>query len=209
MRPEQNLLRSLRRFFQGCARVTAEFALVDPAYREKGRRKRKRYFQSMVLPAPGAIQTAQQHLDYKLYPDNPPEKVQRLHDSVQSIAYRLQSMEIAHDRIARQSSEFPESLVPLRGRVRQSVQLVFERWAAFEPDDAFEQQRGSLQDLSHDLQQQLDALETDRDRDPISDSVLTDLYTMLGSVKGLIESMTNTQDIINQINWHTWATPRF
>ena len=142
-------------------------------------------------------------------PDNPPEKVQRLHDSVQSIAYRLQSIEIVHDRIARQSSEFPESLVPLRGRVGQSVQLVFERWAAFEPDDAFEQQRGSLQDLSHDLQQQLDALETDRDRDPISDSVLTDLYTMLGSVKGLIESMTNTQDIINQINWHAWATPRF
>ena len=86
---------------------------------------------------------------------------------------------------------------------------MFERWAAFEPDDAFEQQRGSLQDLSHDLQQQLDALESSGDGDSISDSLLTDLYTMLGSVKGLIEAMANAQSIINQINWAQWATPRF
>ena len=209
MRPEQNLLRGLRRFFQGCARVAAEFAVVDPAYREKGRWKRKGYFQSLVLPAPAKIQAAQKNLDYELYLDNSPDKVQRLHDCVQSIAYRLQSIEIAHDRIARQSSEFPESLVPLRGRAWESVQLVFERWAAFEPDDAFEQQRGSLQDLSHDLQQQLDALESSGDGDSISDSLLTDLYTMLGSVKGLIEAMANAQSIINQINWAQWATPRF
>jgi hypothetical protein len=86
MRPEQALLRSLRRFFRGCARVTGGFSLDCPPERAKDRRLRKRYFQSMVLPAPGKIQTAQQHLDYKLYPDNGPEKVRRLHVSVRMVA---------------------------------------------------------------------------------------------------------------------------
>jgi len=54
----------------------------------------------------------------------------------------------------------------------------------------------------------IDALATGQDRGPISDRVLADLYTMLGSVKGLIEAMANAQSIINQINWRAWATPR-
>jgi len=207
--PEQNLLRSLRRFFQGCARVTAGFALVDPANREKGRRKRKRYFQSMVLPAPGAIQTAQQHLDYKLYPDNPPEKVQRLHDSVQSIAYRLESLELAHVRLAEHSSDLPASLDLLRYQVSETLQRVFDCWASFEPGDAFAEQRGTLERLMRDLQQRVNNLETAEDRLLVGDRVLTDLYTMLGSVRGLIAAMGNAQGIINQINWPQWATARF
>ena len=39
---EQDLLRSLRRFFRGCSRVTREFALVCPSQRAKRRRHRGR-----------------------------------------------------------------------------------------------------------------------------------------------------------------------
>jgi uncharacterized membrane protein YccC len=209
MRPEQALLHSLRRFFHGCARITSGFAFERPSERAKGRRLRKRHFESMVLPAPAKIQMAQKYLDYKLYPDNTPEKVQRLLDSVQSIVYRLQSLEIAHNRIARHFSKIPETFVPLRSQIRELLQRLFERWASFELDGQFEQQRGSLQHLSRNLQQQFDALETGRDRDPISDQALTDLYTLLGTVRGLVEAMANAQDTINQINWRQWATTRF
>ncbi len=209
MRSEQALLHSLRRFFHGCARVTSGFAFERPAERAKGRRLRKRHFQSMVLPAPAKIQMAQKYLDYELYPDNTPEKVQRLLDSVQSIVYRLQSLEIAHNRIARHFSKIPETFVPLRSQMRVLLQRLFERWASFDSGDEFEQLRGSLQHLSRDLEQQFDALETGRDREPISDQVRTDLYTLLGTVRGLVEAMANAPDTINQINWRQWATTRF
>jgi hypothetical protein len=39
--------------------------------------------------------------------------------------------------------------------------------------------------------------------------VLTDLYTLLGSVRGLIDAMANAQAAINQINWQQWAAVRF
>jgi hypothetical protein len=209
MRPEQALLDSLRRFFRGCARVTGGIDPVGPANRLHGRRFRKRCYESMVLPAPGKIQAAQRHLDYKLYPDNPPEIVQRLLDSMQSIIHRLQSLEIAHDRIARHSSESPEAFVLAGRRALGTLQCVFESWTSVEPGNALEQQRESLQGLSREMQRQFDTLEIGRDQDRISDQMLADLYTMLGSIRGLIESMAKTQSVITQINWQQWATPRF
>ena len=86
---------------------------------------------------------------------------------------------------------------------------MFERWASLEPHDEFEPQHGSLQHLSRDLEQQFDALETSQGRELSSDQVLTDLYTMLGSVRGLVEAMADAQKSINQINWQQWATARF
>jgi hypothetical protein len=35
------------------------------------------------------------------------------------------------------------------------------------------------------------------------------LYTLLGSLKGLLESMEKLQDSMNGINWAQWSTARF
>ena len=160
----------------------------------------------MVLPAPKKIQAAQKHLDFKLFPDNSPEKVQRLLGCMQNITYRLQALEIAHQHLAQRALEYPESFAHVGSQVRATLQRVFEGWASLEPHDEFEQQRGSLQHLAHDLEEQFDALETRQDS---SDQVLTDLYTLLGSTRGLIEAMADAQSSINQINWQEWATARF
>ncbi len=160
----------------------------------------------MLLPALRKIQAAQNHLDFKLCPDNTPEKVQRLLDGMQNITYRLQALEIAHQLLVQRALEYPESFAQVESRVRTILRRVFEGWASLEPHDEFEQQRGSLQTLAHDLREQFDALENRLDS---SDQVLTDLYTLLGSVRGLIEAMADAQGAINQINWQQWATPRF
>jgi uncharacterized protein YukE len=160
----------------------------------------------MVLPVPGKIQAAQKHLDFKLFPDNTPEKVQRLLGSMQSITYRLQALEIAHQRLAQRALEYPESFAQVDSRVRTTLQRMFEGWARLEPHDEFEQQRGSLQNLAHDLKEQFDAVENRQDS---SDQMLTDLYTLLGSVRGLLEAMTDAQSSIDEINWQQWATARF
>ena len=47
----------------------------------------------MVLPVPGQMQTAEKSLEYGLFPDNTPEKVKRLVDSLQSISFNLQALE--------------------------------------------------------------------------------------------------------------------
>ena len=205
-RPEQSLLHSVRHFFFGCAKIVGGYSLAAPARQDRGRWLRKRSFESMVLPALRKIQTAQKHLDFKLFPDNPPEKVERLLGSMQNITYRLQALEIAHQHLVQQGFEYPESFAQVDNQVRTALQHVFEGWASLEPRDEFEQQRTSIQNLAQDLRKQLDVLE---DRQDSSDQVLTDLYTLLGSVRGLIEAMETAQDVISQIDWRQWATPRF
>jgi len=116
LRPEQSLLRSLRRFFRGCARFTESRTLDSAADRPRERESGKRYLESMVLPGPGKIAAVQPHLDYHLHPDNSPEKVQRLYNSVQGIAYRLQSVAVARDRIAKRSSVLPDTFVHSAGK---------------------------------------------------------------------------------------------
>jgi deoxyadenosine/deoxycytidine kinase len=108
---------------------------------------------------------------------------------MQSITFRLQSLEIAHERLFRHSPELPESFIPLSGQVKELLQRVFERWASLEPSDEFEQQRNALQHLSRDLEQQFDVLETGQDSNRINDQRLADLYTMTGSVRGLIDAL--------------------
>ena len=159
----------------------------------------------MVLPAHGAIQKAAQHLDYKLYPDNSPDKVQRLHDSLQSVAYRLQSLEIAYRRLTLHSFEFSDSFMHLTRRVEETIQTAFDRWAHLERFEEVEHQ--ALQRLSRDVEQQFADMATSTELN--SDSLKTDLYTMLGSARGLIEAMASAQGAMNQINWQQWATPRF
>ena len=163
----------------------------------------------MVLPAPAKIQKAQKNLDYEGCPDNPPEKVQCLCDSLQRIAYRLQALELAHDRIARHAPEVTESLASLGSRVRETLENIFACWARFEAGDAFEQRRGSLQHASRDFHQEMEAFTAGQDRESIGDQTLGDIYTLLGSLRGLIDAMANAQAVINQINWPQWTAARF
>ncbi len=209
IRPEQSLLTSVRRFFRGCERLIGEYSLAGPSEQDQGRWLRKRYFESMILPAPKKIQAAQKHLDYRLLPKNSPEKVQRLLDTIQGISYRLQSLEIAHKRLSRHCPQLPESFITLGSQLRGLLQPVFRSWAAFKPGDELARKRSELQHLSHDLKRQFDVLELDRDGTPIGDEMVTELYTMMGTIRGLLDAMASAQVAINQINWQQFATARF
>lgn len=43
----------------------------------------------------------------------------------------------------------------------------------------------------------------------IEDRMIQDFYAMLGTVRGLIGAMADTQGVVSQINWDQWATERF
>ncbi len=195
LRPEQALLINLRRFFKGCARIIDTFTVTQTGL-DQDQQRRERYLQAMVLPAPAKLQAAQQQLDYRFLPDHSSERVQQLHDCVQSIANRMRSLDLIHRRIAQHSTEFPESLLPLRQELRTTAQRVFQKWARFEASGAYDLEQPALQQLTRQFEEQLDGLELTA----VSDEEIRDLYTMLGVVRGLFGAMANTQIVISQIN---------
>jgi hypothetical protein len=208
-RPERLLLRSLRRFFHGCRHITSGFALYRLKDRVKGKKLRKRYYESMVLPVPIQLQKVEKNLDYKLFPDNTPEKVKHLIESLQSITFSLQSLEIAHNRVLTHSPDLMKSLSPLRKQLRERLQRVFDSWARFEVTDALGDERATLLEISRDLEKKLDTLDYNKDKVRTEDRMLRNVYALLGALKGLIEAMADTQRAISQINWDQWAEERF
>ena len=203
-RPERILLSSLKRFFRGCENIIRGFALYRLKDRVKGRKLRKHYFETMVLPVPNELVKVEKNLDYKLFPDNTPEKIKRLLDSLQSISFRLQTVELAHDRAVTHFPDLMENLSPLRKNLRERVQRVFGSWARFEKTDVLGDEQSTLEQMSRDLEKRLDAIDS-----PMEDGMIRDFYTLLGALKGLIEVMAETREIISQINWEQWATERF
>ncbi|MBL7216465.1 MAG: FUSC family protein [Desulfobacteraceae bacterium] len=209
IRPEQILLRTIRRFFHGCAKITEGFSLYRPKNRTKGQKLRKRYYQSMVLPVPRQLQAVEKNLNYKLFPRNSPGKVKRLMDNLQSISFRLQAVEIAFNRVITRFPHLMETLNPLKNEARARLQRVFKSWASFEGTDVLEDQRAALQELSRGLEQRLDAREKTGEPDLTDERAPREFYALLGTVRGLFQAMVETQNVIKEINWGQWAAKRF
>ena len=209
LRPEQILLKSVRQFCVGCSRVLSEFQEEEPANRTRKRRVRKRVFESLIQPVPQKIQAAQKNLNYNLFPDNSPEKVQTLIDALQNIAYRLQSLEITQNRLTQHVSGLPDSFKPVGSQIQTFLQGAFQSWQRFESSEELAQRQNELAQLSDELEQQLDQMAVDPDQKQFNDQTQTDLYTTIGSLRSLIEAMENMETVISQINWRQWAIVRF
>ena len=163
----------------------------------------------MVLPIPGELVKVEKNLNYKLFPDNTPEKVKRLLEDLQSITFRLQSLEIAYDHIVTNYPDLISPLSPLGKQLRELLQRVFRSWARFEKADALGDERATLQQISGDLERRLDEFDYTKYKVHPEEGIILDFYTLLGALKGLIEVMADTQAIISQINWGQWAKQRF
>lgn len=189
MHPEKIMLRSVRRFLTGCARITET----------RKRKVKRRIFESTILPISAQLPGMEKNLDYSQFPDNPPDKVQGLVDNLQSIRFRLQSLDATYDRAVSESPELMQTLAPLNTKWRRRVQNVFEQWARLEKTDTLIEEWNAQASLSKELEQ----------HDITDDRALQNLYAVVGSTQSLLEAMKELGDSIKQINWNQWAVARF
>ncbi len=204
-RAEQAFISNLRRFFRGCARVVAEYAVGESRDASSGRVMRKRYCESMVLPAPRRLRALEKKLDNKLLSNDARENVRRLIDAVQSLAHRFQALELADARVAQRSAEWREPLVLMGRQLAKRLQGLFEVWSRFERCDPLAE-RAALQSLAADLEAQLDRSGAS---DRLDDEALADVYAMLGCARGLIHEAAVTQRAASRINWEHLGEARF
>jgi len=209
MHPEKILLRSVHRFLAGSARIINDFRQRSPRQQVRGRRRRKRVFETAILPISSQLLSVEKNLDYSQFPDNTPEKVQELVDNLQSIRFRLQSLETTYDKAESESPELMRALAPLNKKWRLQVQKIFEKWARLERADTLIEEWITRTDLSHELEQQLAELEQGKRPDDIDNHALQNLYAVMGSIQSLLDAMKELGDSMKQINWNQWAVARF
>jgi len=208
MHAEKVLLRTLRRFFQGCARLAIAYSMPAPRQPGTARKHRKRLFENRILPLPAQLQGIMKRLDYQHHPANSAEKVLDLAQNLYSLRNRLLTVEANYHTAASESPHLLQAIMSLQGDWRQRVHKVFSKWARLEPADDLIEEWRRQPELSQDMQQHLEALQLDQETAPGARAV-QNLFALLGSLKGLLETMEKMQDSLSAINWAQWSTPRF
>ncbi len=207
--PEKILLRGVRRFLAGSARMVDDFHFHSPRQQGRGRKRRKRVFESAILPVSTQLLKIEKNLEYPLFPDNTPEKVQRLVNSLQSVRLRLQSVEATFSVAESESPELMQSLNSLNEKWRKRICHILEKWARLEQTDTLVQIWHTESTLSQDLEQHLHKLQQDNELVNSDRQDLRNIYAVIGSIQSLLDAMKELGDSMKQINWHQWAAARF
>jgi uncharacterized membrane protein YccC len=209
MHPEKILLRSMHRFLAGSARIIDDFRLRSPRQQRRGRKRRKRVFETAILPISAQLLNIEKNLDYALFPDNTEERVQHLVDSLQAVRLRLLTLEKSFTTAESESPELMRSLGALNEKWRERIHKVLEKWARLEQADTLIDEWRTQPSLSQELEQQLDSLQRDRSADEFNEQALRNIYAVLGSTTSLLDAMKELGDSMKQINWNQWAVARF
>ena len=209
MHPEKILLRGVHRFLAGSARIIDDFRLRSPRQQRRGRQRRKRVFETAILPISTQLLSVEKNLDYHLFPENTPEKVRHLLDSLQSVRLRLLNLENSYTRAESEAPELMRSLNALNEKWRERIHRVLEKWARLERADTLINEWRTQPSLSQELEQQLDSLRQDRETGELDAQALRNVYAVLGSTRSLLEAMQQLGDSMQQINWDQWAVERF
>jgi len=208
MHAEKILLRTLQRFFQGCARIAIAYKVPATRTVNATCKHRKRLFENRILPLPTQLQGIMKSLDYQQFPANSEDRVQDLAQNLYSLRNRLLTVEASYNTAASESPELLQAILPLQGDWRQRVHDVFNKWARLEPADSLIEEWRRQPELSQDMQQHLETLQHEPET-ATATRAAQNLYALLGSLKGLLETMEKLQDSMNAINWAQWSTPRF
>ena len=209
MHPEKVLLRSVRRFLAGSARIINDVRAHSPQQQRRGRQRRKRVFETAILPISAQLLSLEKNLDYPLFPDNTQEKVQRLVDSLQSVRLRLQTLEASYTTAESESPELMRSLDSINRKWRESIHSVFEKWSRLEQTDILNKEWNAQSNLSEELKQQFGRLQQEQGSAEFDGQALRNIYAVMGSTQSLLDAMKELGDNMQQINWEQWAVSRF
>lgn len=204
MHTEKILLRSVHRFLAGSARIIDDFRLFSPRQQSRGRRRRRRVFETAILPISAQLLSIEKNLDYPLFPDNTREKVQRLVDSLQSVRLRLQTLEASFTTAESESPELMHSLEAFNGKWRERIRKVLVKWARLQLTDSPVKEWSTRATLLEEMEQQLDKVPDDLDG-----PALRNLYAVLGSTQSLLDAMKELGESMQQLNWDQWEVARF
>ncbi|MEN8132421.1 MAG: hypothetical protein ABFS45_20025 [Pseudomonadota bacterium] len=200
---------TLHRFLAGSARIVDDFRLRSPRQQIRGHKRRKRVFEAAILPVSTQLLSVEKNLDYLLFPDNTPEKVQHLVDNLQSVRLRLQALEATYTAAESESPELMRSLDSLNEKWRKRIRSELEKWAQLEQPDNLIKDWSTRSILSQEMEQRLGKLQQDKDLNEVDTLALRNIYAVIGSAQSLLDAMKELGDSMKQIKWNQWAAARF
>ena len=199
----------MHRFLNGSARIVEDFHVETPRRQQQASKRRKRVFETAILQVTAQLSAIEKNLDYSRFPDNTPEKVRHLLDSLQAMRLRLQTLESSYTSAITESPGMMESMESLNGKWRTQVGDTLRLWARTGHGGEQLQKPDPATTVSEDLEQKLNQLQSGTDTDNLDKQALQNIYAVIGSTQSLLDAMKELGENMRQINWQQWSTARF
>ncbi len=205
--PEKAFLRLLRRFFRHAEFLMSLMAMDRESRKGLAGRWKMMLYQNDIIELPQKLAAWSGQIDHRLFPGNPPEQVQTLVNSLHVLALRIKDLLNARENP--QSKLFVRELIDDVRTWRVALEALFQRWSdnpATEPDV----------DLQERLELQLNAMETRidqtltlADQGELGPQDYENFYRLIGSYRGLSESVVAHAKLTGSIDWALWKEARF
>ncbi len=208
-RPEKVFLRLFNRFFRQVDFLLGRIAIDWEKTAGASGRLRAALYKNDLLSLSQKLTTFGQQIDSRSFPDNPPEKVQALLDSLSALAFRMK--EVVDARKMPQAEFAVRELLDELRAWRLAVKAQIHLWV--EDPEAAARQATDLQARLNERMEKLEArIEETFQKAGEGDLTAEDhehLYRLLGSFRGLSEAGLTFIGIARGVNWGQWREARF
>jgi uncharacterized membrane protein YccC len=208
-RPEKIFLRLFRRFFRQADYLLSRMALDWEQTKGATGRWKTMLYRNDLWEIPAKLRAVGPQIDHRQFPDNTPEQVQALVNSLSALTFRI--MELGELRERPQAKLLVQELLGDVRAWRLAIQEQIRLWAD-DPEAAARQQV----DIQQRVTNRLASLETRIEETfgkagdgELSDQDRENFYQLLGAWRGLSEAGVNFVHIANGINWAQWREARF
>jgi len=206
-RPEKIFLRLLTRFYRHSEFLMSRMALDwEQGMGWAGRLKLKLY-QNDLLELPQKLSVCGGQIDHRLFPANAPEQVQTMVNSLEALALRLKDLVDAR--------EYPIASLLVRELLddvrawRMVIEGLLQNWSdnpAAEPDgDLQDRLTAKLKEMETRINRTLSLAE----QEDLSEEDYKNFYRLIGSFRGLSESVVAHAKLAQSIDWAQWKEARF
>jgi uncharacterized membrane protein YccC len=206
-RPEKVFLRLVARFFRQSELLLSR---MDLDWEKKAgivERLRLKLYQNDILGLGQKLSVAGGQIDQQLFPANTSEQVQRLVNSLGALALRLKDLVDAREY--QQARLLMQKLLDDVKAWRIAIEALFKNWSAdptYEPDSDLQNQLAAkLKGMEIRINQTLSQAE----KGELREEDYKNFYHLIGSFRGLSESVVEHAKLSAGINWGEWKEARF
>jgi len=206
-RPEKVFLRLLARFYRNSEFLMSRMALDWEQRKGWAGRWKIMLYQNDLLELPQKLAVLGGQIDHRLFPGTTPEQVQTLVNSLQALALRLKNM-VGVRKYPQASLLVRELLDDVRAW-RLAIEELFQNWSkdpASEPDDDLQSRLAArLKEMETRIKRTLSLAE----QGEITEEDYKNFYRLIGSYRGLSESVVAHSKLAQGIDWGQWKEARF
>ena len=207
-RPEKTCLRLVHRFFRQCEILLSRLA-VDVTKKQRGlRRLEMAFYRQDLMEIPSKLMIYEQRIDRRILSEPSAETFEAVVNSLEIMAHRINMLDDVR-RLPQADLIVQELLEDIRSW-RQAIQGIFSAWRRSETagiDAADLQTR--LTSMQNRLEEHLDSVFHQIDRDALSDEDNENFYRLLGSYRSLSEAVVEHARLVTGLDWEQWREERF